>query len=510
MLKALLDTNIIIHRENSRVSNHDIGRLYRWLDKLQYTKLIHPYSVKEIEKYKDKSAQENFSVKLEAYEHIKIANEPTEDFLKNFENEDKTTNDKIDNSLLFYIYLGKADLLITEDKKLISKAKKIGIKNKVLSINQFIVKATEDNPNLVDYIALAVEKELFGNINLSSTFFDSLKEDYKEFADWFNKKSEEEAYIYKDGKNDISGFLYLKVEDTNTNENYDNIKPQFDGKRRLKVGTFKVCSTGFRGFRLGERFIKIIFDNAIRYKVKEIYVTMFENRKELQILSNLLCSWGFSKHGKKTTANGEETVFVKKLSYYDNSLTVKKNFPNILYAKQKLILPIRPEFHTKLLPDSKLNTEDEVNFLGEEAHKYALEKAYISWTSERWMKGGDLVLLYRMGEDGSIKKYSSVITTLGIITDVVFNFKSKEEFLKCCQNRTVFSLKELNKFATNLKNLIVVKFIYVKSLKKRPILEFLWDSKIINPPNGPRPFTKITDSQFESILKKAETEIDFL
>ena len=29
-MKALLDTNIIIHREASKVINQDIGVLYRW------------------------------------------------------------------------------------------------------------------------------------------------------------------------------------------------------------------------------------------------------------------------------------------------------------------------------------------------------------------------------------------------------------------------------------------------------------------------------------------------
>ncbi|MDR1926532.1 MAG: hypothetical protein LBQ13_02465 [Endomicrobium sp.] len=263
--KVLLDTNIIIHRENSIVSNYNIGHLYRWLDKLHYTKVTHPYSIKEIEKYKDKSAQESFSVKLEAYERIKVVPEPTEDFLRNFTNSDKTENDKVDNALLFYVYSDKADLLITEDKKLINKAKNIGVSDKVLSINQFITKATEANPALVDYKALSVKKELFGNIDLSKPFFDTLKKDYNEFPSWFSKKSEEEAYICKDDKDNILGFLYLKPEDEN--ENYDNIKPKFDRKQRLKIGTFKVLSTGFR---LGERFIKIIFDNAIQYGVEEI------------------------------------------------------------------------------------------------------------------------------------------------------------------------------------------------------------------------------------------------
>ena len=33
MKRALLDTNIIIHRENIRLSNVDIGNLFYWLDK---------------------------------------------------------------------------------------------------------------------------------------------------------------------------------------------------------------------------------------------------------------------------------------------------------------------------------------------------------------------------------------------------------------------------------------------------------------------------------------------
>lgn len=44
-MKALLDTNIIIHRENTKVTNQSIGLLYYWLDKLHYEKMIHPYSV---------------------------------------------------------------------------------------------------------------------------------------------------------------------------------------------------------------------------------------------------------------------------------------------------------------------------------------------------------------------------------------------------------------------------------------------------------------------------------
>ena len=32
-------------------------------------------------------------------------------------------------------------------------------------------------------------QQLFRDINLADPFFDSLKQDYKEFTDWFNKKA---------------------------------------------------------------------------------------------------------------------------------------------------------------------------------------------------------------------------------------------------------------------------------------------------------------------------------
>ncbi len=44
-MKALLDTNIIIHRETSTVVNRDIGILFKWLDKAKYTKCIHPITI---------------------------------------------------------------------------------------------------------------------------------------------------------------------------------------------------------------------------------------------------------------------------------------------------------------------------------------------------------------------------------------------------------------------------------------------------------------------------------
>ena len=70
-LKALLDTNIIIHRECNRLTNESIGMLCWWLDKLRYKKCIHQSSIDEIHKYKDDEYIKLIDVKMDSYEHYR-------------------------------------------------------------------------------------------------------------------------------------------------------------------------------------------------------------------------------------------------------------------------------------------------------------------------------------------------------------------------------------------------------------------------------------------------------
>ncbi len=52
-MKALLDTNIVIHRETSIPLHKGIGHLFRWIDNLNYMKCIHQVTVDEINKLKN-------------------------------------------------------------------------------------------------------------------------------------------------------------------------------------------------------------------------------------------------------------------------------------------------------------------------------------------------------------------------------------------------------------------------------------------------------------------------
>ena len=236
----------------------------------------------QIQKYRDPETQEAISVKLESYEVLKTVHQPDAVFLTQIAQPEKNENDHIDNCLLYEVALDHVDIFITEDRRLRNKAVPLGLSDRVFSINSFISKVTAENPNLIEYKALAVEIVYFGNVDVNDRFFDSFRGAYDGFDRWFARKCDEEAYICRSDDDRILGFLYLKTE--GTSENYSDIEPQFPPKRRLKVGTFKVESTGFR---LGERFIKIIFDNALQRKVDEIYVTLFTDRGELVAI--LMC-----------------------------------------------------------------------------------------------------------------------------------------------------------------------------------------------------------------------------
>jgi len=302
-MKALLDTNIIIHREASKVINQDIGILYRWLERAKYTKCVHSLSIAEIEKYQNQQTVETFQIKLDSYEKIEIPS-PLQEEVKAISNKrDVNQNDINDTLLLNEVFIGRVDILVTEDKKIHKKATELGIEDKVFTIDSFLEKTFAEHPELVNYKVLNVQKLKFGRINLADDFFDSLKEDYIGFDRWFIKKFDDEAYITVNSNNGLLlSFLYLKVEEKG--ENYYDISPIFAPKKRLKVGTFQVINNGFR---LGERFMKIIFDNALKNKVDEIYVTIFDKRDEQKRLIDLLEQWGFTLWGKKN----DELVYVR-------------------------------------------------------------------------------------------------------------------------------------------------------------------------------------------------------
>lgn len=151
--------------------------------------------------------------------------------------------------------------------------------------------------------------KIFSEIDLYDSFFDSLRESYPEFNEWYKKKASSGATAYTYYINGhLKDFLYLKIED----EEMKDVTPMLPKKKRLKVGTFKVENESRHTSR-GERFMKKIMDMAIAENVDEIYVTIFPT-KPLETLINMFRCFGFDHIAdKKHNENTVEQVLVKDM-----------------------------------------------------------------------------------------------------------------------------------------------------------------------------------------------------
>ena len=74
-----------------------------------------------------------------------------------------------------------------------------------------------------------IEKQL-KDLDINDRFFDSLKNEYKDFIIWFNNHLDRKAYItFQDNK--IASILILKIEDKS--ENYKDFNKEFISEKNL-------------------------------------------------------------------------------------------------------------------------------------------------------------------------------------------------------------------------------------------------------------------------------------
>jgi predicted nucleic acid-binding protein len=495
-MRVLIDTNIVIHRECNHPINNEVGKLFLWIDNLHYSKCVHPATVAEIDKLGNQTARESMKIKLANYNVLRTVAPLCPEIAAVALEFDTTDNDTVDTQLINEVFSDRVDFLITEDRKLHRKAERAGIGQRVFTIDDFLEKIIGEHPTLVDYPIPSVSQEYFGNIDVQSEFFDSFRGDYKSFDRWFNKKSDQIAYLSRSG-NEIVAFLYLKVEDES--EPYCDITPAFRPAKRLKVGSLKVR---LNGFKIGERFVKIIFDNALRFNVHQIYITIFRKRIEQDALVNLLADFGFVFSGTKESPSGKEEVYVRDLRKPASQDDPRVTYPFLSGSSSKFVVPIYPDYHTKLFPDSILRTESPLEFVEHEPFRNAIVKAYVSRSWERKLDCGDGIVFYRTGG-----YYKGVATTLGIVENVVDGIRSFDEFALLCGKRSVFDGAELRaQWDYNPRERpFVVNFLYAYSFPKRPNLAKLIELGVIHDIKSvPRGFQRITEEAFRNVIRSAE------
>lgn len=334
----------------------------------------------------------------------------------------------------------------------------------------------------------------FSEIDLSDPFFDSLKEDYSGFVEWFNRKSDEKAYVLYNQNAKLDAFLYLKIE----NGPVHDVDPPLLATHVMKIGTFKINP---HGTRLGERFIKKALDSAIYENVEGIYVTVFPKH---DMLIDLFLKYGFCKFSEKPSAKGTELVFWKTLREVQRHILL--DYPRLSQrGKGKYLLSIFPEFHTRLFPDSILRNE-RFDTIEDVSHTNSIHKVFISSAPVSRLKPEDIIVIYRTSDGVGPAKYRSVATSICVVEALKSKaeFSGQQEFIDYCYKFSVYSVDELRELYETKKRLYVIKMTYNIALRKRLTRERLINEVGIDPRDR-WTFIEITDSQFDSILMAGDS-----
>ncbi len=186
-------------------------------------------------------------------------------------------------------------------------------------------------------------------------------------------------------------------------------------------------------------------------------------------------------------------------------------YPYTYIGARIYMIPITPQYHTDLLPDSYLKTESPENFIENQPHRNAISKTYVSRSYNRDVRMGDVLIFYRSAPIGQSAYYASVITTVAVVNDVKLSFASIDDFVSRGRKRSLFSESELraiwNKYPSYKPFLIDFLPTYSFPLGHRINRKRLLEMGILTgEQNEMRGLKEITKGQFNSIMKEANID----
>jgi len=337
------------------------------------------------------------------------------------------TNDWVDNCLIAAVYGNACDFLVTEDQKMHSKARKLGIAGRVL----FLQDALDLLSTLADHPPTTkpnVEFCYFHEIDCKQPFFDSLRADYPEFDDWFAKsaRNHRQAFVIREkAAKTVVAIAAIKEEDA---------LPDGARGKILKLCTLKVCETHM-GMRYGELLLSSVCEYCHKGRYTHAYFTAFPRHEALLSFAE---TFGFER---VATANSRgEHAYVKRLVYGEHdecrmsAVEFYKAFgPQVVtFARNKsFIVPIQPRFLVRLWPELDRGGQ----LFAPEPCGNSIRKAYLCHSSTKLLRPGDNLLFYRSQEQPAV-------VTIGTVESVTRTCDAAA-VIRRVGSRTVYSMEQV-------------------------------------------------------------------
>ncbi|MBT3194822.1 MAG: GNAT family N-acetyltransferase, partial [Verrucomicrobia bacterium] len=390
----LLDTNIFIPLEPTATSGVEPGseqaaQLIRSCSTAGVQVFLHPLIAEDIDS--DRNEHRRALRHTLATKYLTLPSPPSlsAEIVDIFGEPERQHNDHVDLHLLAALQADAVSLLVTEDRGIHAKARKLGLGERVALVCDAldtVERLFSQHPVPPPAVSLCYAHEL----DSTDPAFSSLRDDYEGFDAWLSrcKQSQRRVWTVRQfGSNQLAGFCIVKDE-----------SPPEHGMagKVVKMCCFKISSAA-RGKGYGELLLKAVFGYAMENGADWVYTTVLPKH---EFLLDYLGALGFMCDQK--IADGTEILARKamkpglvsddeRLSHLDFHIRYGPAAARLARVA-KFCVPIQPRFASILFPES----ERQVSFLdGEYSFGNSIRKAYLCHAGIRELPPGSFLAFYR-------------------------------------------------------------------------------------------------------------------
>ncbi len=484
-LRFLLDTNVLIPLQDSlQVLEPNLMNFVRLAQVGGHQLLYHPATIADFERDTNVDRRVRNLQRIRQYPSLERQERCP------WNSSGTSANDACDNEILYALKCDAVHALVTEDKRLHAKATQRGLRHRVYTIQM-----AEDwlrrlhEPKLV--VLPNIQDVPLYNLTsiLHTEFFDSLREGYPGFDDWFRSKARDNrmAWMCRDANGELSALcVYATQVDERVNEQGDVLNGP-----SLKLCTFKVSDTA-RGGKIGELFLKAAFRYATENACEHVFI--HANAEKHDYLIRMLVDFGFQQHG----AYAGDRVLVKthpRAAPEPSTLTAfeyaRRFFPHYRDDGhvRKFLVPIKPHYHSTLFPDYVSAQQALFPHTGSVGN--AIKLAYICRTPTKSVSAGDLLLFYRTEDE-------MAVTSVGVVERFEI-LEDAAEIASLVSRRTVYSIDEITEMAQAPTKVMLFRLLshFESSV---PYVRLLRDGVVTGPIQS---IIKIPDVSFSRVLAAA-------
>lgn len=337
-------------------------------------------------------------------------------------------NDWVDHHLLAAVHYNAVDILVSEDRVLARKARRLGIEERVLTVEEalsVLFQLSSIRPGLHP----TVRDTRADEIDFKDAIFDSLKSDYPGFIQWTEKCANQrrQAWFVPGDGPVIAGVAIVKSE----------IPAEYElSGNALKLSTLKVADQ-YGGHRYGELLLRQVLEYAHANSFDWVYVTTKPDNDQI---IDFVKDFGFAPL-PGLDRNGD-IALSKPLSpsILGDDLLSNLEF-HIQYGPPRyrtdgvgaFLVPIQPKFHKALFPEA----EPQGRLMAEgRPFANAIKKAYLSNSVIRQVRPGDLLYFYRSDD-------TQGVTGVGVVERTLAS-SEPAEIARFVGKRTVYTWAEIS------------------------------------------------------------------